>query len=133
MSEDFPMFLTHRFGSVDTLDRARYWLTHHGFEVAQPNPEEHDETRLALSLELSQVSAALALIDSIERTDSRGWPGLHDRPKTPHGHRARSRNRPEQPTSVTATTPIHWRAHHEHPSTDPTCCKICEFMFSRPE
>jgi len=127
------MFLSHRFNSLDTLDRARFWLTRHGFEVARPNPAEHDEMRLAMSLDLSQVSAALALIDSIERTDSHGWPGLQDLPTKPQLREARARKHPEGPTSVTTTTPIHWQAHHEHPSTDPTCCKVCEFMFSRPE
>ena len=127
------MFLTHRFGSVDTLDRAKFWLTRHGFEVANSNPGEHDETRLAMSLDLSQVSAALALIDSIERTDAKGWPGHYDRPKALQAQGARSRKHPKESTSVTATTPIHWQSHHEHPSTDPTCCKICEFMFGRPE
>jgi len=125
------MFLTHRFGSVDTLDRARYWLTHHGFDVALANPAEHDETRLAMSLDLSQVSAALSLIDSIERADPQGWPGVFDLPKTLHAHGARAKRRPEELTSNTATTPIHWQAHEEHPSSDPLCCKICEYMLSK--
>jgi hypothetical protein len=133
MLEDISMFLTHRFGSVDTLDRARYWLTRHGFEVAHSNSAEHDETRLVMSLGLSEVSAALALIDSIERTDSQGWPGLFDPPKTLHSHRAHSHRHPEELASSTATTPIHWQGRHEHPSTDPHSCKVCEFMFSRSE
>jgi hypothetical protein len=125
------MWLTHRFGSVETLERARYWLTQHGFEVARSDFAEHDETRLSMSLDLSEVSAALALIDSIERTDSRGWPGLFELPTTLHLHAGDSQTPPKELGPGLATSPIHWQSHLEHPSSDPTCCKICDYMLSR--
>jgi len=125
------MMLTHHFGSVQTLDRARYWLTRHGFEVAPSDFAEHDETRLAMSLHLSEVSAALALIDSIERTDSRGWPGLLDLPRELHAHTAHTQKRPRELASIAGKTPIHWEAHLETPSGDPLFSKIREYMLSR--
>jgi hypothetical protein len=124
------MWLTHRFGSVETLERARYWLTQRGFEVARSDSPEHDETRLAMSLDLSEVSAALALIDSIERADSKGWPSVFDRPTTLH-LQAGDKANPKELGPGVATSPIHWQAHLEHHSGDPAVCKICEYMFSR--
>jgi hypothetical protein len=125
------MLLTHHFGSVETLDRARHWLAHHGIEIAHSDSPEHDETRLVMRLELSQVSAALALIDSIERADSQGWPGFHDQPKTLRVHAAPSQQHAEELASMRATSPIHWEAHHEYPPSDPHSSKVSEYMFTR--
>jgi len=125
------MFLTHHFGSVETLDRARQWLARHGIEIVHSDSAEHDETRLVMRLDLSQVSAALALIDSIERTDSQGWPGFHDPPRTLHVHAALSQKQAEELASKRAASPIHWQAHEEHPSSDPLCSKVSEYMFTR--
>jgi len=127
------MLLTHHFGSVETLDRARQWLTHLGFEVANSDSPEHDRTRLVMNVDLSRVSAALALIDSVERADSLGWPGFHDLPTTLRAHGGHASEHPAPPSSTRATAPIHWQAHHEPPPVDPHCCKVCEYMFGRPE
>jgi len=122
------MYLTHRFGSLETLDRARYWLIRHGFEVDQSDEAEHDETRLTMRLDLSEVSAALALIDSIEQTDPAGWPGWLDGPRTVHAHAPHAR---PVSGSVPGSTPIHWQGRQDHPASDPLCCKVCEYMLSR--
>lgn len=122
------MFLTHRFGSSETLDRARFWLNHHGIEVANSNGAEHDASRLSMKVELSRVSAALALIDSIERTDPEGWPGLLDRTRT---LTAREKQSQAAECSSPAPTPIHWEGRKDHLANDPLCCKVCEYMLSR--
>ncbi|WP_435010165.1 hypothetical protein P12x_001395 [Tundrisphaera lichenicola] len=122
------MLLTHRFGSAETLDRARFWLNHHGIEVASTNTSNHDASRMAINVDLPRASAALALIDSIERSDPEGWPGLLDRTRAIHADEA---NPSRDDGSGPASTPIHWEARKDHPSSDPLCCKICEYMLSR--
>jgi hypothetical protein len=123
------MLLTHRFGSVETLDRARYWLTRLGFKVAPSNFPGHDETRLAMILDLSMIPAALALIDSFELSDPHGWPGILDQNRILHVHGPHPL-RSAMSESARPSAPIHWEARHEHPSSDPLCSKTCEYMLS---
>jgi len=125
------MLLTHHFGSVETLERARNWLVQNGIEVVRSGSPEHDETRLVMRLGLPQVSAALALIDSVERADSEGWPGFHDRPKKLHVHAAPSQKQAEELASTKAASPIHWEPRHEPPLSDPHHSKVAEFLFTR--
>jgi len=126
------MLLTHRFGSVETLSRARYWLTRHGFEIEPVDFGPHDATRLALNVDFSQAAAALALIDSIEGSDPDGWPGMYDQPKTLHVHAPRPAGEIPVPGNGSARSPIHWHHHHdEATAADPSSCKFCEYMLSR--
>jgi hypothetical protein len=125
------MLLTHHFGSVETLERARHWLTQNGIEIAKSESPEHDATRLVMRLDLAQVSAALALIDSVERSDAHGWPGFHERPTKLHAHPAPSQKLAEEQASMKATSPIHWEPHHDAPPSDPANYKVFEYMFTR--
>ncbi len=85
------MLFSHRFGSVETLSRAQYWLTHHGFEVVKTDEPSHDVSRLTLNVDFSKASAALALIDSIESSDPEGWPANSTPSRSLHMHSAHSR------------------------------------------
>ena len=125
------MLLSHRFGSVDTLSRARYWLTRHGFEVAKTDDANHDVSRLTLNVDFSSASAALALIDSIELSDPDGWPGFMTPPRTLHGHEPQADSPAGGPLRAQATTPIHWYHHEETSPADPVSSRVREYMFSR--
>jgi hypothetical protein len=125
------MLFTHRFGSVETLSRAQYWLTHHGFEVVPPADPAHDVARLTLNVEFSKTSAALALIDSIENADPRGWPSNTTPSRSLHAHSAHEPNPHQGEHARKAGTPIHWHSGEEASPADPVSSKIREYMFSR--
>lgn len=125
------MLFSHRFGSVETLSRAQYWLTHHGFEVVKTDEPSHDVSRLTLNVDFSKAAAALALIDSIESSDPEGWPANSTPSRSLHMHSAHSRNQTHATTPVKAGTPIHWHAREDSSPADPVSSKVREYMFSR--
>jgi hypothetical protein len=125
------MLFSHRFGSVETLSRARYWLTRHGFEVVKTDDPAHDVTRLTWNVDLSKASAALALIDSIEQSDPEGWPGFSTPSKILHGHRSHSKTMARGRQSRGTSTPIHWHHYEESSPADPVSTRVREYMLSR--
>jgi hypothetical protein len=125
------MLLSHRFGSVETLSRARHWLTSLGFEVAAFDPRSHDVSRLSLKVDFAQAAAALALIDSIEQSDPEGWPGFLTSPKTIHHHAAHMIPNCFDHEHGPTKTPIHWEKPEETASTDQVSRKVSEYMLSR--
>jgi hypothetical protein len=125
------MFISHRFGSVETLSRARHWLTRLGFEVASFDPESHDASRLSLKVGLAQASAAISLLDSIERSDPEGWPGFMTRPNFIHLHGAHTIPSCSDHDHAPTKTPIHWQKPDETASTHLVSSKVSEYMFSR--
>jgi hypothetical protein len=125
------MLFSHRFGSVETLNRAQHWLTELGFEVVKNSEPAHDVSRLTLSVDFSKAAAALALIDSIERSDPEGWPSHSSPSRTPH-------DKPSQPAICAhghhdhkSCTPICWHSHEDTSPADPVSSKVREYMFSR--
>ncbi len=125
------MLITHRFGSAETLSRAKYWMDRLGFEVAPPDPESHDAARLSLNVNFSQAAAALALIDSIEKSDPNGWPGhLDPSRKLQFDESLATRHTCDE---ARTTEPIRWNKGQEHDQAQahPVSCKVCEYMFSR--
>ncbi len=124
------MLYTHHFGSVATSSRARFWLNWHGFDVEHADLSAQDGSRLALNLDFSRASAAQALIDSIERSDPAGWPGLLSATKDLHAHGSHAR--PEEPASEAASrhAPIHWQSR-EDAAGDPAAIKVSEYMLGR--
>jgi hypothetical protein len=129
--EGFPMFISHRFGSLESLSRARHWLTALGFEVAPFDPHTHDVSRLSLRVGLSEASAALTLIDSIEQSDPEGWPSFLTLPKTLHHHDAHTLHGHHDPEHGPRHTPIHWQKPEETTSNDPVSNMVSEYMLSR--
>jgi len=125
------MFISHRFGSVETLARARHWLTSLGFEVAPFDPNSHDFSRLTLKVGLSEASAALSLIDSFEASDPEGWPGYMTSPKTIHHHGGHIIPACFDHDHGPTKTPIHWQKPEETTAADPLSRKVSEYMFSR--
>jgi hypothetical protein len=125
------MFLSHRFGSLDTLARARYWLIRHGFEVTSTESESHDVSRLSLKVDFSQMSAALALIDSIEQSDPEGWPGFLTPSKTIHARGDQGAHHLWDDAHGPSRSPIHWVKAEDSPPADPAIRKTTEYLLSR--
>jgi hypothetical protein len=125
------MLFSHRFGSLETLSRAHYWLTRHGFEVVKTDDPAHDVTRLTLNVGYSKASAALALIDSIERSDPEGWPGISTPSRTPRFREMQAKPQARGRHSEHSSTPIHWHHHEETSPADPVSSRVREYMFSR--
>ena len=116
------MLFSHRFDSAETLSRAEYWLTRHGFEVVKSTEPSHDPSRLTMNVDLSKAAAALALIDSIEGSAATGWNlGGIDR------EAVFADDRPV----LKSGTPIHWDGCEGSGLDDDECRKISEYMFSR--
>jgi hypothetical protein len=131
IQEGCSMLFSHRFGSVETLSRARYWMTRLGFEIAPANPNSHDVSRLSFNIDFSQASAALALIDSIEATDPDGWPGITSPSKKFRSEKSHVSPSLEVIPHDPERTPIHWHRRDDSSSADPVSSKVCEYMLSR--
>jgi hypothetical protein len=125
------MLFSHRFGSVETLSRALGWLTHHGFEVVKSDDPSHDVSRLTLSVDFSKASAALALIDAIERSDPEGWPANATPSRTLRGQSSPPGACISGHKDHKSCTPICWHGGEETSPVDPVSTKVREYMFSR--
>jgi hypothetical protein len=125
------MLFSHRFGSVETLARAQQWLTELGFDVVKNDEPSHDASRLTLSVDFSKASAALALIDSIERSDPEGWPAYSAPSRTPHKAMSHAAACPIGHHDSNSCTPICWHSHEETSPADPVSTRVREYMLSR--
>ena len=118
------MLFSHCFGSQEKLDRARFWLTWHGFAVQEARPTDAatlSVPRLSVRVNLGTSAAAHALIDSIERMAAPGprrW--VVDQPRIDS----------VAGTSAPHGTPIHWGPRDAEPG-DATASRVAEYMFSR--
>ncbi len=125
------MLFSHRFGSVETLSRARYWMNRLGFEIAPVDPDSHDVSRLSLNIDFTKTAAAMALIDSIEASDPKGWPGFRT-PAQGFSSRVDSLDPANEDSQATpARTPIHWHHRDETRLIDANSSKVSEYMLSR--
>ncbi len=116
------MLLTHRFDSVQTLTRARFWLTTLGFEVAKCDTSRPDRPALSMVLDYPRATAARALIDSIEHSDPAAWPEIDREWGLAMDSVAGPAAKP---------TPIAWHSHEGHSADEAISCKVCEYMLSR--
>jgi len=125
------MLFSHRFGSVETLTRARNWLTHHGFEVVKADASSHDVARLTLNVDFTQASAALALIDSIESADPDGWPSNSTPLRSSQAHAPDGETCSNGHRDRRSCTPICWHPREEAALMDANHAKVADYMFSR--
>jgi hypothetical protein len=125
------MLFSHRFGSVETLSRARYWMDRLGFEIAPVDDDSHDVSRLSLNIDFSRTSAAMALIDSIEASDPNGWPGFMTPSRKLEGAHELLLSQSDNESPSPARSPIHWHHRDEESATNPDASKVAEYMLSR--
>ncbi len=124
------MIFSHRFGSVETLSRARFWMTRLGFEIAPTTPDSHDVSRLSLNVDFSKYSAAMALIDSIEASDPDGWPDFLT-PSRKFAARTDGDSAAMESPSTPVRSPIHFHLRDDSSASDPQSSKVVEYMLSR--
>src|SRR3954467_12822967 len=79
-------YLTHQFAHLETLDRARRWLVHAGFDPSQIEGMTDGIPRIAVKLEPGQAVEAAQIIDAVELTDPQGLPSFWDLARQPHVH-----------------------------------------------
>jgi hypothetical protein len=122
------MLITHRFGSTDAFCRARYWLTKNGFapEIREASPEAAPS--LTMKVDFAQASAAIALMNSLDRAEADGWPGV----STTH---ARWMDDPftvaNDSPSTSSASPIAWNGREPAAFIDPSARAVSDYMFSR--
>jgi hypothetical protein len=125
------MLFSHRFGSAESLSRARYWMTRLGFDVATPNGESHDVSRLSLNVDFSKAAAAMALIDSIEASDPDGWPGFLTPTRSVQFRHDLGANELIDGHPRAAASPIHWHHRDDTTTVEPQASRVVEYMLSR--
>lgn len=126
------MLFSHCFGSLESRNRARYWLTRQGFDVKEPrhaagNPES--SPRLTVHGSFAEWAAARAIIDSIEHSDPHAFASLL-------GAATAKRWVVDQPADSVFDgqaphgTPIHFEPREE-PTGDGVAARMAEYMFGR--
>jgi hypothetical protein len=91
-------YLTHQFAHLETLDRARRWLVHAGFDPSQIEVMTDGIPRIAVKVAPGQAAEAEFIIDAVELTDPEGLPSFWDLARQPHVY-------PEHKTEVEAIPP----------------------------
>jgi hypothetical protein len=77
-------YLTHQFASLETLERARRWLIHAGFDPSQIEAMTDGIPRIAVRLGPGQAAEAELVIDAVELTDPKGNPSFWDLARQKH-------------------------------------------------
>jgi hypothetical protein len=78
------VYFTHHFSNIDSLSRARSWLSLLGFSPEQIEAHSDGVPRIALAIEPSEWAGVEMLINAVERSDPHGWPSFHDVARLPH-------------------------------------------------
>jgi hypothetical protein len=77
-------YLTHQFAHLETLERARRWLVHAGFDPAQIHATIDGIPRIAVLVAPGQAAEAGLIIDAAELADPEGLPSFWDLARQPH-------------------------------------------------
>jgi hypothetical protein len=73
-------YVTHQFAHMETLERARRWLVHAGFDPSQIGVMADGVPRIAVKVSGGQAVEAELIIDAAELTDPIGPPGFWQLP-----------------------------------------------------
>ena len=79
-------YLTHQFAHPETLERARRWLVHAGFDPSQIEAVADGIPRIAIRVSPGESSAAERIIDVAELADPDGLPSFWELARQPHVH-----------------------------------------------
>jgi len=102
------MYVTHHFANLETLSRARAWLSRLGFGPG--NMEAHTDgiPRLSVAVEPSRLSGVEMVLSAVERSDPRGWPAFWDVAHQAHLYPVRKRSDRARAIGRQGTTVIGW-------------------------
>src|SRR5262249_53538106 len=104
------MYYTHYFANHATFERALYWLRQLGFSPASIEAPADGIPRISVALKPSLLPGVEMLIDSVERGDPRGWPGLYDVARLDHVYPGAASAAAARPASGRSTA-IGWHPH----------------------
>jgi hypothetical protein len=79
-------YLNHHFAHFETLDRARRWLVHAGFDPSQIEVMTDGIPRIAVRVEGGQAAEAGMIINAVELTDPQGFPSFWELATQEHIH-----------------------------------------------
>lgn len=71
-------YVTHQFANTETLDRARRWLVHAGFDPSQIETITMGAPRIAVRVGSGEAAEASLIIDAAELSDPHGNPSFWD-------------------------------------------------------
>ena len=79
-------YLTHQFAHLETLERARRWLVHAGFDSSQIEVVTEGIPRIAIRVAPGEAAEAELIIDAVELGDPEGMPSFRDLARQKHIH-----------------------------------------------
>lgn len=79
-------YLTHQFAHLETLERARRWLVHAGFDASQIEVMTDGIPRIAVRVAPGEAVEAELIIGAAELTDPDGLPSFWDLARQKHIH-----------------------------------------------
>ncbi|SIO24580.1 hypothetical protein SAMN05444166_3219 [Singulisphaera sp. GP187] len=112
------MYYTHYFANNESLLRARNWLSRLGFGPESMETHTHGIPRLSVAVDWGRWSVVEKLINAVERSDPRGWPGLWEVTHQAHVYPAPPKSEGMAVPSRTNTTAIGWHPNDRLDSSD---------------
>jgi hypothetical protein len=79
-------YLTHQFAHLETLERARRWLVHAGFDSSHIEVMTDGIPRIAIRVAPGEAAEAELIIDAAELSDPQGLPSFWDLARQEHIH-----------------------------------------------
>jgi hypothetical protein len=111
------MYYTHYFANNETLLRARNWLSRLGFGPESMETHTNGIPRLSVAVDWERWSVVEMLINAVERSDPRGWPGLWDVTHQAHVYPVPSMSEGVAAPSRAGSTAIGWHPTDRFVST----------------
>jgi hypothetical protein len=108
-------YLTHQFAHLETLERARRWLVHAGFDPSQIHAVTDGIPRIAVILNPGQGVEAELIIDAAELTDPEGPPSFWDLARQQHIHAIHTETQAVPQNMEARTFVVGYRLSDERP------------------
>lgn len=104
-------YVTREFAHMETLERAKRWLTEVGFHPSRIEVHTHGTLRLTIKVEAGQAEEVERVLDAVAASDPDGSPSFWDHTHLHHGI-AMKQAKPDLPASgavPSETFDIGWR------------------------
>jgi hypothetical protein len=79
-------YLTYQFAHLETLERARRWLAHVGFDPSQIEVVTGGIPRITVRVQPGQAAEVARIIDAVELSDPNSFPSFWDLARQEHIH-----------------------------------------------
>jgi hypothetical protein len=104
-------YVTREFAHMETLERAKRWLTEVGFHPSRIEVHTHGSLRITVKVEAGQAEEVERVLDAVAASDPDGSPSFWDHTHLHHGI-AMKQVKPELPVAgvlPSETFDIGWR------------------------